>query len=695
MAGYGDPESYEWALARVTELRVDLEAALANADRAQEDNAQLRALHDGLVDAYKRLQGQNEKLKEHNQKEQDEREELVREHQKQLAQCRSQLDSKARECEDLQRHSASAPELHALRLQVADEVQEPYERRLRDLEARLTQEQRRATELQRQVEQERSKAKVAEAELKEEFDAAKLAARNREQVLERKVSGLEAEARRLVETEAKVTKLQCQLRDWEAKARGLQQALQEQELQAEREQAALAENLRSKVEDASDARRRSHQLTLQLEEEDRKYKQLVNEMEVCRREQLSLQQLVEQSQAEAAASVLSLPEETRRLKEELAQQRASLVREREERSRATKVLEEKTQAAEIAAKRAEVKLAQQQEEQREQLQESQSAKEQAESRLTQENAALRAQLDAAEREAETRRQSWREKEVALVKQVEAAVFRVEGLNDELLQCQAGQEEMERRLQDAKQAKAERDSAAQVASAQLDDELQRLKGKVQKLEVERNDQATAAKSLRASLAKEEQCCRTLQAELQSLSSRLDMERTTWAKKTDEVQLCALTAEEQRRSSALQKQAEEHKRQMYKLSSATKKALQKAKLRREEHKKKCHELVKRISQLQSEKATAIRVCQENKSAFELKLSEFGMVAQLGAAPRGLGMAEMSLSSLRASADSPLAGGTAHRRELRAISERLERHAEWLQSRAAGESPRAPPEAPQGAS
>jgi len=662
MAGFGEPESYEWALARITELRVDLEAALATAERAQEDNAQLRVVHDGLVDAYKRLQMQMERSKDVFQKEQDDKQELVREHQRQLAHCRSQLEAKVRECEDAQHRGVAPVELHALRMQMAEEVQEPYEKKLRDLEGRVAQEQRRSTDLQRQLEQERSKAKIAESELKEDMDAQKLASRSREQALQRKLAALEADAARLGEQEAQVLALRTQLREQETKTKGLQKTLQDQELHAEREQASMAENMRQMVDETSEARRRAHQLELQLDEDSRKHSQLQADLEAARREQLTLKQQLSQAEAKAQAVVLEVPEETRRLREELSQQRAVLTSEREQRAKATKVLEDKVQAAELAAKRAESKQAQLEEEHRQRLTDVQEAQELAENKLAAENASLRAQLDAAEKEAEARRQNWREREANLLQQVEEAVSRVDSLNDELLQCQVVQEEQERRLGETQRAQQQHNSLHQTAAHSLEDDLVAMKRKVEVLEKEHSEQAATAEALRKNLQNEQQCCQSLQAELAATSSRLDAERLAWAKQSEEVQTSFLAAEEQRRSTAMQKQAEEHKKQMNKLASATKKALQKGKLRRQEQRNKCHELVKRVAQLQSDKATAIRVCQENKSAYELRLAELGMA--VGTGPR--------------TSEAPTAGGSAHRRELRAISERLERHAEWLKTR-----------------
>merc|ERR1740138_1724465 len=50
---------------------------------------------------------------------------------------------------------------------------------------------------------------------------------------------------------------------------------------------------------------------------------------------------------------------------------------------------------------------------------------------------------------------------------------------------------------------------------------------------------------------------------------------------------------------------------------KKGLQKAAKKRQEMKQRCHDLAKRVGQLQHDKAAAIRICEENKAAYEARL------------------------------------------------------------------------------
>eukprot|EP00931_Biecheleriopsis_adriatica_P038381 TRINITY_DN21993_c0_g1_i1.p1 TRINITY_DN21993_c0_g1~~TRINITY_DN21993_c0_g1_i1.p1 ORF type:complete len:708 (+),score=253.90 TRINITY_DN21993_c0_g1_i1:57-2126(+) len=678
-----DDSGYEAALAQNTELRLQLQTAVADLGRKEEDNAMVRQMHDSLQHLYKRLQEERDALQKRLRQEQVERDEAVKELQGKLAHSREQLKVKCSECEDLQQRYMSPEDVNRLRRKFEDDIrEEEFEPHKRLLEGRIAEEQRRALNLQRQLEQERSKMKLAEAELQDKLAAQDLVLHGKQQACDASKLSLEAEKKRVADLEAQASRLRCQLSDQETKAKGLQTQLQERELQSEREQSQLAEQLRLKVDEASDASRKAFQLQRQLEEEGRRQQKLIADAEALRLEQVKLQQQLDQAEAKVQFMGAEVPEEVKRLREELSQQRSSHLAERDQHSNKLKALEEKLQAAEAASKRLEEKL--------DSLQERDDAHDQAEQKLAAENSSLRAQMEFSEKESESRRQSWREREVMLVKQVEEAASRVESLSDELVQCQVAQEDMERRLHETKQGQQQREASLQAHANQVDSELLAMKEKVERLEKERQEQASASEALRAKLRKEEQCCQLAQAEVSAVNSRLDSERAAWARQSDEAQTAALAAEEQRRSATLQKLSEDHKRQMGKLSAAAKKALQKAKLKRQELKNKCQDLAKRALQLQSEKATAIRVCQENKNAYELRLAELGMAfsggPHLGYPPEN--MLLPSPSTTRAS-EAALAGGTAHRRELREISERLEEHAAWLQSHSRGAKP--PPSPP----
>lgn len=679
MAGR-DPDSYEWAIARVTELEVDLGTAMTGLERAQADNQALRDIHDDLVITYRKLQDQHQRLRQSYRKLQEEDRQLAAEQQEQITHWKLQLESKAKECEELQQQLMAPREMDAFRLQLAEEVEEPLQQKLRVMEARLSGEQRRVLDLQRQMEASRAKAAHHEVELQDELAETVRGFRHREQDLESKISLLEAEAKKVPGHETTITSLRGQLRELEAKVAGLHRALKEQVDLSERERLAATADLRAKVEEVTTSLRTTRDLQLQLDQEQRRTQQLSTELEAARKLQGRLTQQVEQAEAQAQAALRSLPEESRRVREEAAHQVQELTAERMQLTKALKVAEEHHQTMNVALKRAEARLLQEEQERQSREKELLEEKTEAERRLVTENATLRAQLAAAENEAEARRQNWRERETLLVKQVDSASARVEAVGDELIQCQAAQEELERQQQASQQEHQQQLSLFQAATRQLEADVAVLHDKAERLERERAQQGAAADLARASLRKQEQRADALQTELAALSARLDEERKHRSIEAEEAHQSLLAAEEAAKSAALQRQAEEHQRQMGKLQSATKRLLHKAKQRRQEYRQRCQELVKRIAILQQEKAAAIRVCEENKSVYELRLTEMGLAVSGGS--------RFSPSDLGILARPGEPGLVSNRRELQAISERLERQAERLRSRTGGASPSSEP-------
>lgn len=223
---------------------------------------------------------------------------------------------------------------------------------------------------------------------------------------------------------------------------------------------------------------------------------------------------------------------------------------------------------------------------------------------------------------------------------------------------------------------------QAASQRLEVEIASLREKAQGVERERNEQAAAAEAARGACRKMEQRCDGLQVELASMSAKLDAERAGWAREADETHSAALRGEEQKRAVAMQRIGEDHKRQLIKLQLAAKRSLQKEARKRQEQKQRLQELARRVEQLKQEKQAAVRLCEENRNAYELRLAEMSS----GCGPR-LSATELPLAASIRWPESPRLGGVAssgaaHRHELRAISERLERHAEWLRDRTSSE-------------
>lgn len=315
---------------------------------------------------------------------------------------------------------------------------------------------------------------------------------------------------------------------------------------------------------------------------------------------------------------------------------------------------------ELAAKAAEAKHQQLEQDRLEVMQDREEGIQQAEMRRAAEVTELRTQLSAVQGEAETRSKNFREREASLQKSVESAAARVQALSEELEACQASQEETERRLRDTK----DRDADVKVRVSQLDGEAAAMKLRVADLQAERDDQAAALRATQSRLQGSEQQCRKLQEQLAQTIARLDADRITWRKQADEVHAELLKVEQQKLEAALQAQAEEHKRQQHRLLSERKRALMKA----NESRAKSHDLRKRVSQLQSEKATAIRLCEENKRSFEQRLAELS----LGARTTTTQIAEYPSVWREAATGSPV-----RRRELQELAKNLEEHEQELRA------------------
>jgi len=233
---------------------------------------------------------------------------------------------------------------------------------------------------------------------------------------------------------------------------------------------------------------------------------------------------------------------------------------------------------------------------------------------------------------------------------------------------------------------QREAALQEGRQKLEAELKTLSTRLERIDKERGEHAAAAERARSSNRKHEHRCDALQLELAAVSSRLDAERSGWARESDEAQSSALLAEEHRRAAAMQQLQEEHRRQLTKVQVAAKKAIQKENRKRQEQKHKLIELVRRLEQVKQEKSTAIRLCEENRSSYELRLAELGLGVSGIPLHRASGTAAdlHQASAFVGPRFAPASGGSVGRsQELRAIHERLECHAEWLRMRSSGAS------------
>mmetsp|Transcript_127800 Transcript_127800/g.238915 ORF Transcript_127800/g.238915 Transcript_127800/m.238915 type:complete len:710 (+) Transcript_127800:114-2243(+) len=674
-----DSEGYDWALARVTELEVDLANVMTQLERSQSEGVALRDVYTELMGAYRRMQDQNDKLRHQLRQEQDERHELQDEQQRQVGLWRMQLEAKAKDLEELQTQMSAPRELDTIRMQLAEEIEGPMRQQVTSLEAQLATEKKKASEAQRQVELARVDSTYREQETREQISEQARQHKLREQALQRQVASLEAEVRTQMDAVAAAAHVRVQLHEQETKLTGLQRALQEQEQRSDSDRKAAADELLKRSEEVNVARRRTHELQVENDQVERQCEHLSSENEALRQDKSKLAAQLAEAKSQLLTSKPA--QESEQLREELAQVRSATAAEREQLNRALKASDEKLQAALSSAKRAEAKVKHLEEEHAEHEREWHSERDETHRSHQAEIAVLRSNKEAGEKESEVKRQAWREKEVNLTRKIETLTSEKEAVSDELEQHRATHQEAERSFkakhQDLKQnhAAVVVDHEKRHAAVQL--EVNKHRERAERVEGERNEHATALEAARAALRAQEHRNDVLQGDLVALSQRLDAEREQWVREADETHTAALRLEEERRTTAMHKLTEEHKRQMVKLQGSAKKALQKGTRKRQDLRQRCQELARRIVQLQQEKATAVRICEENKSAYELQLTQLGLMSRIGMGPVGLstvGMAD-SVAPAQLRSDSP--GSMPHRRELRAIMERLEQNAERLQS------------------
>jgi len=576
-ASGSDLTSYESVLAQNVQLRLDLQSALTELSRKEDDNATLKQLHESLQELYRRLQEERDALKRRLRHDQAEMDELVRRTQSELARLREQLRAKCRECEELQHHALSPQEITRWRRRLEEELREAeLEPIRRQLEGQIAEAQGQARNMERVLEQERGRARVVEVELKDKLDVETTASRSKDQILERSKATMEAERRKAEDLQVEVSRLEQQLEDQETRMRGLREQLQARELQSQQEQLVWKQELDRKVSDEQATRRENQQLQELRHEESLRAEKQLQENEA---------RLVQ----EYSQKLSSYESQCKNLKDEVLNM--SSRQDQERRDWRKQLDEERGRACELKDK------------------------------LDAETAANRSKDQILETSKATLEAEWRKAEdlqmevSRLEQQLEDQETCMRGLREQLqareLQSQQEQlvwkQELDRKVSDEQATRRENQQLQE-----LHEETLRAEKQLQA------NEARLAQDYAQKLRSYESHCKDLKDEVLNMSSRQDQERRDWRKQLDEAQT-ALEKAEETCTKRLQAMAEDHKKHLQVLTSKHKRSLSKAKTQLQEKQGKYKDLAKQVAQLQSEKAVAVRVCEENKRFFELRLAE----------------------------------------------------------------------------
>lgn len=681
-------DSYEWALGRVPELEVNLASAVDALERAQSDNSTLKDVHADLVNAFRRLQDDHSRLRGQLRKEQDLRHRLSDEHLRHQANWRAQLEQRTRELEELSVRPVAVAqrEVEALRLQIADEVEAGHACKMRELDIRLANEQKKVVETQRQVRQLQADAAIREQEIFEQLEDSNRRTRVKEETLERQVFVLAEFEKRAFDAEACAKRIRLQLHVAESRNSAIQKSIDDLETQNNKERSTAAAELQARVEEVSASRRKANDLQVQLLQQENRIAQMSEEVDVGRREHADMLGQARNELAAAFASNSAPRAETLAevdaLRNELATLRQSQNSEREQHARKLDAAECALKSATQACQRAETKAQQLKVELDNRDKEAKAETKNLERRFSSELAAAKTRADTAEKDTGVIRQSAREREQTLQRQIDDAIARSEAVGDELVQCQAAHEAATRQML-AAQTEVKADT-----EHRLESELSSLRQRNAALEHERAEQSKELETTKANVRLQQQRADALKVELAAFSTKLDVERATWARDAEETHRAALNVEEQRRVAAVKDAQEEHRRQLNMVHIATKKTLQKSAKRRQDYKQRIQELFKKLTKTKQERQLAVRICEENRAVYEAKLAELGFAAGMGRLSCGNPM-DATLSMPQAAAvfatnrsNPPLAtvglSTSLQRKELRAISDRLEQQAAWVRER-----------------
>jgi hypothetical protein len=624
-------EGYENAICRITKLEVDLASAVSGLKHSQADNEALIGSQADLLNNYTWLQDQHERLRHELLKEQAEHGQLAEEHQQQLAFWRSQLNQKARELEELREKGPKFAQSEASTKLIAEELEGSHRKQLQELEARLQIEIDRAAMAIRQFELARLEN---EHLLEEACERASAEANDRklvEQQLQHRISALESELRLRKDAAGAASQDKARVELLEANISTLQQTLQEQERRYDADRKGYADELLARSEELSVARRRLHDLQADSETRERALEQASSEAEGFKREHTRI--VAQLAEARAQLQITRHAEDlvhTAELQEELDLLRHDLSAERQQFQRRTQSVEDQLQTVQSSLRRSEMRCRELEEELVEREQILNSEVQQAQCQRDEALNNLRTDMDRSNKEAEARWLTWREKEADLMRRLDVEKSRADAASDELVQCRFADQEVDQRLRELQQKCKQRESAAsaelqkQKATMQVD--LTCLRDRVERVERERNEHAAVAEALRSSLRDEQDRSDALSAEVTSLRQRFDSEQDRWVREADEAHAAALCAEEERRKRAIHKLSEQHRRQIAKLETASKSALQKGARKRQELRQRCRELAKRVMQLQQEQRHVMRVCGAGQASCESQLADSGVSSHL---------------------------------------------------------------------
>jgi len=595
MAGITHPaaakEAYDSLLSRVSELEIDLSRTSSALKHSTESNDRLRSLHDDLQSMYDRDRKYLDTLREELNAERASHAVQEKEFQDQMQMWHQDLESKAKELEELQEIQPQK-EIERIKIKVIEEFEEPYEQKLRVLNSKMQVEQRKAGDARRQLEMEKLERQEEVKEIKSILQETKDNMKTQTEILTKQIRALESENKKQLDISASTNVLRQQLQEYQTKNKYFQNEIEELMSGHKAEVDELAKQILNYSKESQKDKKEKRmeevereQLRRQLEEQMRQFSAEREQHQTVATEVASLRLRIQELLA--APSPVQDSERVNDLKQQI--------------NELDKQLAVKTQEVTMLQDRLSLQTSNFEKE-KESKQAQQQARETVSTKSTAGSAAVNLTTNRLRDEVERLRASIMEKEEAIKRvnnewerEVEMAREENVKLHVEVKSIAAAKKEQEELLRIAREELAARDRCAATIETELDESQRKQKSLEHRLEEAEND--------RKSMEEKIVSCKH---ELGKSQTRVEeMEKN----KHESLQ-CAAMAKE-----TLEEQKKTHAKE---LKEQTAKLIKMKKLNKE-LRQKMLQIVQKMNQLQEEKQSLMNVCEENRHKYELYMAE----------------------------------------------------------------------------
>merc|ERR1719335_1179077 len=597
-------KGYEELLAHDQQITQELGTLVGLHERLRSDHVALKELYESMKTEHTRVKDQLSQARQDAARNESAKRQLESDFNSQRRQMKQKLDVKIAEFEDLQQQVTPPRDLDMLRLKITEEVEAPFRAQVRQLEAKMADDQKRATEAKRHAEVLKIELQQVRKEGADRALEAETARKHEEEQWRRKVASLEEQLRVQTEVAAEIVVLRGQLLEQTGRARIAQQALAQAKQSCEADIAKHVEDLNSRLKEAGELRQQvrgleadGQQKKRQLDALQAENGRLDRELRVVREK---LGDFEKRAAGDAAFAASTHAAQVADLERSLSQERALIRQLKDQHAAEVRRIEERAAEAEHAK----AMLAEEHEEE-----------------------LRRRETDALDKE-ETLLQKARSETTA--KERAEAALQTAQVKASADQAAAEIREQELRgkvgmLEDSRaQLEATRD-AQDREKAELQDrvaELDILRKDYAELQMKHRDLLVDAEkhSERANAAEVEK--KRLQVEFADLSATADKDRVE--------NMSALAQANEKHSSEITglkqellhstEQARKAEEQAASLQKASKRLVEKAKKKLSAYRSRVHTMAASARQLEEEKRTALQICEENRTDYERRLTEY---------------------------------------------------------------------------